>query len=264
MGRIAAPELEDYPWFPAPVRDGMTGFLRVASEVMGMSAAAAPLVLEGLEACGEDRIVDLCSGGGGPVVSLARRLDRRLGRRVEVVLTDLYPNVAAFERAERELPGRVRGRREPTDATRVPEDLRGVRTIFNAFHHLPPEVARAVLADAAERRQPIVTAEFVERSWQGAAITAVIPGAVYGLMPFVRPRSALNLGLTYLAPVLPAAIAWDGFASCLRAYSVPELEAMVRPLARPGYAFRVERRRVPWRPAFVTSVVGMPTARCAD
>ncbi len=70
----------------------------------------------------------------------------------------------------------------------------------------------------------------------------------------------LLLGLTYAIPVLPAAITWDGTASCLRAYSVAELREMVAPLERPGYRFRVERRRVPGRPVFVTSVVGLPTA----
>lgn len=258
MSRIPAPELEDQAWFPAPLRDAMTGFLRVASEVIGASEAAAPLVLEAMDAGKTDRIVDLCSGGGGPVVSLVRRLRERHGRDASVVLTDLYPNRDAFERAEAELPGHAIGRRESTDATSVPVELTGVRTIFNALHHLPPEVARAVFADAAEKRQPIVTVELVERSLQGAAIVAGLPLTVCGLMPFVLPRRASSLALTYALPVLPAAITWDGFASCLRAYSVAELEALVAPLQREGYRFRVERRRVPWRPAFITSVLGLP------
>lgn len=258
MPRIAAPELEDYPWFPPPLRDAMTGFLRVASEALGVSAAAAPLVLEAMEAAQTDRIVDLCSGGGGPVISLVRRLRDHHHRDASAVLTDLYPNADAFARAEADLPGRATGRREPTDATAVPSELTGVRTIFNALHHLPPAVARAVFADAAAKRQPIVTFEVVERGPQGAAIVAVLPLAIYGLMPFVRPARAAALALTYAVPVLPAAISWDGFASCLRAYSVAELEALVAPLQRDDYRFRVERRRIPWRPMFLTSVVGLP------
>jgi hypothetical protein len=58
--------------------------------------------------------------------------------------------------------------------------------------------------------------------------------------------------------VLPIAITWDGFASCLRAYSVAELEALVAPLQRDDYRFRVERRRIPWRPMYLTSVLGLP------
>ena len=258
MPRIAAPELEDYPWFPVPLRDAMTGFLRVASEALGVSAAAAPLVLEAMDAAGTDRLVDLCSGGGGAVLSLVQRLRDHHGRDATVVLTDLYPNADAFARAEAALPGRARGRREPTDAAAVSADLPGVRTLFNALHHLPPAVARAVFADAARQRQPIVTIELVERSAQGALIVAGLPLTVYALSAFVRPARASALALTYAVPVLPVAITWDGFASCLRAYSVAELEALVAPLQRDDYRFRVERRRIPWRPMYVTSVIGLP------
>lgn len=261
MPRIAVPELEDYEWFPGPMRDVLTGFLRVGISTLGMQRLAAPLILEALSSLdgdGAHRIVDLCSGGGGPVLDIVRELERRHGRRVEAVLTDKFPNVPAFERAERELPGRVSGRRVSIDATAVPTDLTGVRTIFNAFHHLPPDLARGVLADAAEKRQPILAFEFVERSVVAMGAVATVPLAFPALLPFVRPLSPLALALTYGVPALPAVTLWDGIASCLRAYSIEELEEMVEGLQRPDYRFRVERRRIPCRPVYLTSVVGMP------
>ena len=234
--RIAAPELEDFDWFPVPLRDAMTGWLRVVSELGGVSTVAAPLVLEAMDSIGTNRIIDLCSGGGGPVISLVQMLARNYHRDVVATLTDKFPNAPAFARAEAEAPSLIEGRLTVTDATAVPPELVGVRTIFNAFHHLPPPVAKAVLADAARARQPIV----------------------YGLMPFVRSASPLALALTYLLPVVPLATLWDGAASCLRAYSVPELEAMVADLGTDDYTFRIERVRVPRRPIYVTSVIGMP------
>lgn len=258
MPRIDAPELEDYPWFPSTLRDAMTGYLRVASEIAGLSAVAAPLVLRAMNLAGESRIVDLCAGGGGPVLSLVARLRRGPRPDATVTLTDLYPNEDAFSRAEREQPGVVTGVRAPVSATRVPPDLRGVRTIFNALHHLPPAVATAVFVDAASSRQPLLVFEIVERSLQGAAIAVAVPASVYALMPFVTPRRLSTFALTYAAPVLPAAIAWDGFASCLRSYSVDELVAMTREAARPGYRFDVVRTKVPYRPGRVTCVIGLP------
>jgi len=74
--------------------------------------------------------------------------------------------------------------------------------------------------------------------------------AMTGLLRVATDASAV--------PVLPAAITWDGFASCLRAYSVAELEALVAPLQRDDYRFRVQRTRIPWRPLYLTSVVGLP------
>lgn len=258
MPRIAAPELEDFDWFPVPLRDAMTGWLRVVSELGGVSTVAAPLVLEAMDSIGTNRIIDLCSGGGGPVISLVQMLARNYHRDVVATLTDKFPNAPAFARAEAEAPSLIEGRLTVTDATAVPPELVGVRTIFNAFHHLPPPVAKAVLADAARARQPIITFEFVERSAQGALILAGLPLGVYGLMPLVRSASPLALALTYLLPVVPLATLWDGAASCLRAYSVPELEAMVADLGTDDYTFRIERVRVPGRPIYVTSVIGMP------
>jgi hypothetical protein len=257
MTRVAVPELEDYPWFPAPLRDPLTDYLSVAFHVLGVSALAAQLAMEALAHSPEARIVDLCSGGGGPAIALVRRLRERHGLAVSAVLTDKYPNRKAMLRAEAEHP-HVSGRLESLDATSVPSELAGVRTIFNAFHHLPPEVARAVLADAANKRQPILTFEFVERSLQGAGLIASVPASVCAFMPFVRPRRASAFALTYVAPLLPFLAAWDGFASCMRAYSPAELHELVAPLQRPDYRFRVQRVRVPGRPLFVTSVVGLP------
>lgn len=259
MPRIDAPELEDHAWFPSVLRDAMTGYLRVAAEVIRMSSVAEPLIREAMAVAGTRTIVDLCSGGGGPVLSLAKRLRARTPADVRVVLTDKYPNVGAFERAASELRGVVVYREDSIDATAIPADLEGVRTIFNALHHLPPAAARAVFADAARKRQPIVSFEFVERSLQGAALVGSAFASSIALMPFVRPRRIENFALTYAVPVLPFAIGWDGFASCLRSYSVPELEAMVKPLTSASYTFRIERRRIPWTPTYVTCVIGLPT-----
>lgn len=258
MPRIPAPELEDYDWFPVVLRDAMTGFLRLASDVLRISAVAEPLVREAMAISGSRRIVDLCSGGGGPVVSLARRL-RRGTSDMSVVLTDKFPNLGAFERAATELPEVLTFRRESIDATAIPVELDGVRTIFNALHHLPPDAAQSVFADAASKMQPILSFEFVERSVQGAALVGTAFAGAMALMPFVHPRRVENLAFTYVLPVLPAAIGWDGFASCLRSYSIDELKAMTAPLNRANYTFQVQRRRAPWSPAFVTTVVGMPS-----
>jgi hypothetical protein len=258
MSRINAPELEDYPWFPPRMRDALTGFLRVAAGVLGVPAVAGPLIEAALDAADTRQVIDLCAGGGGPLLGVLRALTARTGERVPTVLTDLFPNRAAFARAEAAFPGQVTGRLEPTDATEVPSALRGVRTIFNALHHLPPPIARAVFADAAAQRQPILAFEFVERSLQGLAISAVLPASVWALTPLVRPVDVRALALTYLVPVLPAITWWDGTASCLRAYSLPELHALVEDLATADYGFRIERRRVPRRAHFMTCVIGMP------
>jgi hypothetical protein len=233
MARVHAPELEDEPWFPRPLRDSLTAFLRVSSEKLGVFEAAGPVLKEVIERSKAKRVVDLCSGGGGPLLSILDDLPA-----VEAVLTDLYPNVDEFAHAEKRLPGRVRGHRESIDAANVPADLDGVRTVFNALHHFRPELARKILADAAKKKQPLCVFEVVERHPLAFAVIAGVPLAVLALTPFTQP-SALRLAFTYALPIIPLATGWDGFASCLRAYSVDELRALADDVKTDGYSFRV-------------------------
>jgi hypothetical protein len=247
-----APELEDEPWFPRPLRDALTAFLQVSTEKLGIFADALPILRDVIERARATRIIDLGSGGGGPLISILAELPG-----TEAVLTDLYPNVDAFAHGEQRLPGRVRGHREPVDATNVPSDLVGVRTLFNALHHFPPPLATNILADAARKRQPLCVFEVVERHPLAFAVIASVPFAVLAFTPFTRP-SALRLALTYLVPIIPLATGWDGFASCLRSYSVDELRALTDGVNVEGYSFRVGQTKRGTLPMRVTYVIGEP------
>lgn len=253
MARVHAPELEDEPWFPQQLRDALTAFLQVSTEKLRIFDDALPLLRDVLERAHAKQIVDIGSGGGGPLLSILTQLPD-----VQAVLTDLYPNLDAFSQAEQRLPGRVIGHREPIDATDVPATLVGVRTIFNALHHFRPSLATAILRDAAHKRQPICAFEVVERDAIAFAAIASVPFAVLALTPFTRP-SALRLALTYALPIIPLATGWDGFASCLRAYSIDELRALTDDIKVDGYAFRVGQtgrgRLLPMR---VTYLIGEP------
>jgi len=238
----------------------MTGFIRATMEVVRLPVVVAPLISEAMVSAQTERVIDLCSGAGGPVLGVIKRLRQDGKQNACVILTDMYPNLGAFARAEEELPGAVSSRTQPTDACAVPRDLAGVRTIFNALHHLPPEVARAVFADAVEKRQPILSFEVVQRTpldILGAATGFI---SALALMPLVKPRRVSNFIFTYLVPLIPLFLMWDGVASCLRSYSRDELEELVAPLQSRSYTFRIERHRVPWTPMTVSCVVGLPVS----
>src|SRR6185503_8425625 len=155
-------EFEDQPWLPQPFRDFITDHLRyTVNEDMRrpVNLAIAGRLKALLERTGTRRIVDLGAGAGGPLVKIARILVDELNCPVEIVLTDLYPNAAAFGRIESQSGGAIKARYESTSAFDVPFELDGVRTLFTAFHHFRPEEARLVLADAVRKRAPIAVFE---------------------------------------------------------------------------------------------------------
>ena len=259
MTRLQLVELEDLSWFPSVLRDGGTAFLEFAERMSGHGRALVAPLEEVLDATGERRIVDLCSGGGGPAATLADELAQR-GRDVTITVTDLYPNLGAFERITRASGGRVRARTEPVDATAVPPELPGVRTVWNAFHHLPPPLAQKVLADAVAARQPIAVFEVVSR--QPAMLLALLlnPLVVTLTLPFWRPFRWPWLLFT-LVPILQAFILWDGIVSWLRIYSVEELRALVAKIEVPDdWVWDIGTLPLGKAPLHGTYLVGYPQA----
>lgn len=228
MRRMQLVELEDLHWFPAPVRDAGTDFLRFMLDLGDVYAPAAPLLAEALRRSGAQRIVDLCAGGGGPWRRLLPALERH-GARVDVLLTDRYPNPAAAASlpAEALRSGRIAYHPTPVDATAVPGGLDGLRTVFSAFHHFGPDAGRALLRDAVRAGAPIAIFEGTTRS--ASSILSILPMPLFVLLatPFIRPFRWSRLLFTYLIPIVPLMVLWDGVVSCLRSYSAAELRALV-------------------------------------
>jgi hypothetical protein len=249
MRRVHLFEWEDQPWLPQVFRDFITDQLRYThNEAMRepVNAAIARRLASLLARTRTSRIVDLCAGAGGPLPAIGRILVDDLSVPVEILLTDLYPNLAAFKEIEVQSGGRVSARYEPTDATDVPHELHGLRTLFTALHHFQPAHARLILADAVRKRAPIAVFEPLERT---ARMVALV-----GLMSFLRgfthtPRvGRLTAGrflVTYVLPLAPAIFAWDGSVSALRTYTAEELLELATSVAGSQYDWEAGRFDVP-------------------
>lgn len=266
MARVHLIELEDLPFFPAILRDPMTDFLSFLGEnARSPYRAFVGRLRRAMDACGADRLLDLCSGGGGPAWAIAQILGEPDGRPVKVTLTDLYPSLARFERLHRISSGAVDYRTQPVDCTQVPKELPGFRLLCNGFHHLQPEQARRVLQGAVDSRQGIAIFEAIERSLPGAVQLVFSLATMLVVTPFIRPFRLSRLLLTYVIPAIPLCTLWDGVVSILRIYSPGELRALVAELPPSDYVWDIGQARVPGTPMRVTFLIGHPPAqRSAD
>ncbi len=258
MNRLHLFEFEDQAWFPALIRDGGTDFLRFASNRINQTAKFVPRIRELLEHSGQQRIIDLCSGGGGPIERIAQDL-AELGQPVRVTLTDFFPNVDAFEYAHAETDGAVDFEARPIDAKHVPAELAGVRTLFNALHHFRPADARAILADARASRSPIAVVEMVSR--HPLAVLVIPFNAFISLpltTPFIRPFRWSRLLFTYLIPLIPLLVLWDGIVSCLRVYSPEELDGLVADLHGDDWVWETGLAEAAFGPVPLTYLLGYP------
>ena len=252
-------ELEDFSWFPNIIRDLATDYLQFMETKMGLQRPVVPVLAEALRRSGSDTVVDLCAGGGGPVVALQQELGHA-GVQARFILTDKYPNLPAFERLAREHEN-IEGYPESVDATAVPSELKGFRTVFNAFHHFKPSDARAVLQSAVSARQPIAVFEIPERTVPIVIATMLfVPIIVLLVTPFIRPFRWERLLFTYLIPLVPLTCFWDGFVSQLRAYTPDELRSLAASLGDAGYDWEAGKVSVSGSgPPNLTYLIGLPT-----
>ena len=258
MRRVHLVELEDLPWFPAFLRSAMTDWLPVIHGFFGTSSLYAPVVADVMAQTKTDRIVDLCSGGGGCLPSLLKVLDRDFGLKPVATLTDLYPNPVTAAHFNGRGDPRLTYKLTSVDATAAPADLHGIRTLIAGFHHLRPDAARAVLADAARQRRPICVFETTVNHPVLIVLALLLPVFVLFTMPLVRPVRWSTLLLTYVIPILPLLIFFDGFVSNLRTYSPEELREMTDSIATPDYHWTIGTLRKPWHLVGFPYLTGVP------
>lgn len=254
-------ELMDQPWCPRWVRAGEVDALRTMARVFPVHRVVAPLLADVLRAHGQRSLVDLCSGGLGPLAWLWRDVEHHLGRPVTVTCTDRYPQLQSLDTLSPEARQRVRYHPVPVDAANVPPELPGVRTIFEGFHHLDPTVARAVLENAVRAGAPLVIVEATERSARGFALAAM--AGLGGLLtaPLSGPPAAAawRTARDTVFPLVPLALSVDGALSALRTYTPAEVEAMASEVMPASWRVRSAR----WRPLGVplSAVVLEPRPR---
>jgi hypothetical protein len=177
----------------------------LACRKMGISGAV-------IGSATQPQIVDLCSGGGGPISALQRSLKRE-GAATHLTLTDMYPSVNGFSRLRSSRVEDIHYAPDSIDACDVPNRFKGIRTIFNAFHHFTPAAGRSVLESAYKEKVPIGIFEIPDRRLATIIPMLLTPLLVLLATPFISPFSWKRLFWTYLVPIVP--LAWHGTVSFL-------------------------------------------------
>jgi hypothetical protein len=242
MSRIHLFEFNDQPWFPQVFRRMQTDYLQFATTLGAGHKNLAPLFQRALQHAGTTEILDLCSGGTGPWLRLQKHLEKA-GLPVSIQLSDKYPNPEAVQKWGRASRQDIEYLAEPVDALHVPTHLKGMRTLFEGFHHFKPEQARSILQDAVEQRAAIGIFEASLMPPMGLLLLLISPFVTFLTYilatPFIKPRAWWRFLWTYLVPIVPLATCWDGVISLLRVYSVQELQALADSLPGNDYTWEI-------------------------
>jgi hypothetical protein len=258
MKRYQLFEFEDLPWFPNFLRQSMMDFLRFAISKIYIYEPIIPLMQEALTHTTQPDILDLGSGGGGGIIGIQRDLSKHLGYRVPITLSDKFPNLPAFALVQAQTKGAITYIPDSVDATNVPAQFTSFRTIFSAFHHFKPALAKAILEDAAKKKVPIGVFEGASKNWwEIALVLTIFPFIILAATPFIRPFRLSRLIFTYIIPVLPLCIMWDGMVSILRLYSPDMLLELTKTIPAKGYIWKAGKARH-WSGAKIIYLLGYP------
>lgn len=252
LPRLHLPELEDHPHCPRLLRQMMTDCLSAFHRLLPAYDCVVPALVTALRRCETSHLFDFGSGSGATSRRIAEEARTHLSE-LRLTLSDLYPPPPASNSI---------GLRGDVEVTYLsdPVDLResrrtgGFRTIFTAFHHLQPEDAKRVLADAVDHKEGIGIFEVTERSLSSLMTVFITPLLTLLLTPSL-PFSWMRLFCTYLIPVVPLAVFWDGIASIFRSYSLDELREFASEF--PEYDWHLRRHRTPFLVP-VTLLIGTP------
>ena len=163
------------------------------------------------------------------------------GFPLQVKLTDKFPHPESIAQWPASPDASIEYLSESVDALHVPEDLTGMRTMFEGFHHFKPADARAILQDAAKRREPIGIFETSLKPPLGWLVLLLSPlmtlfGYIF-VSPLIKPRKFSRFLWTYLIPLVPLATIWDGAVSLLRVYSPAALDELTAQVSGEDYAW---------------------------
>lgn len=256
MKRIHLFEFEDFPWFPHFLRVCLTNYIVTFHRLLDSASNISELLRDMMNRSKVDQIVDLCSGAGGPMLWVYERLNREFPT-LKLTLTDLYPNSQAAEAIGQEGP--VVYLPESVNATNVSSQLKGIRTMICSMHHMKSAVLQDILADAQSSNQPFLGYEISDNSFPKWIWWIAFPINILTVLfvtPLIRPMTWQQLVFTYLIPVLPIFIAWDGAVSNARTYTLGDMELLLSELPKTKYQW--EKGVVPGKGGNKLYLKGIP------
>jgi len=253
MSRLHLFEFEDLDWFPVFLRNYGTDFLQFLSNKTKMWKPAIPLIEEALKNDGTNQLIDLASGGGGGYLYLNEELKKHTPD-LKVLLTDYYPNISAFEHSKKQADN-FEYIETSVDARNVPSKLKGLRTQFLSFHHFKRNDAMKILQNAVDSNSSIAIFEAQERSVASIIAMLFSPITVLFVTPFIRPFKIGRILFTYIIPIVPLFVLWDGVVSSLRTYSLNEMQEMIDELKN-NTSYHWKTGRVKSGPGIILYLIG--------
>jgi hypothetical protein len=172
-----------------------------------------------------NHVLELCSGGGGPIDTLIK--NQNSNKELKITLSDLTPDVKAFEAIKNKYPKNIDYVETSTDATNTKELNANLIFMCSSFHHFSPDMAKKILLNASKNSNGIFIREILSRNFFNM-ISSIFNLLPLMLTPFFSGRfTFFKLLITTIVPIVPLMIIFDGIVSVFRTYTTEEIMTML-------------------------------------
>ncbi len=244
MKRMQLFEFEDFNWFPNSLRMCMTRYIVTIHKILETEPQIASILKNLLSKTNSTKLVDFCSGGGGPMPTVLKLIKEDPNfKDLTLTLTDLYPNFEAAEEINVENKD-ITYLLDSVDATQSNDHLVGVRTMICSLHHMPVNVVKNIFTRVSENKQAFLAFEISDNSYPKWLWWIAFPFNIIGtflLTPLVRPLTWQQIVFTYVIPILPILIAWDGAVSNARTYTEEDLKEILKEIPSQNYTWNIQK-----------------------
>ncbi|KAJ3527152.1 hypothetical protein NM208_g10844 [Fusarium decemcellulare] len=218
------------------------------------------------------KFVDFCAAAGGPTPLIEDHVNRYLRNRdrqeVDFVLADTHPNINAWTRIASQNP-HITYKGQSVDASQAPERLtqpkdgRTVFRLFNlAFHRFDDDLAQRILKNTIDSNQGFAIFELQDRSIVSFLADLLLPVGVVLSAPYyaLKWRDPSMFIFTWLIPIIPLVLIWDGIVSSLGTREPEEVGALLHSCSSSltEWEFRSGKERFLWPCGYLNWIICQP------
>ncbi|PPD20322.1 MAG: hypothetical protein CTY22_04695 [Methylomonas sp.] len=174
-------------------------------------------------------LMECCSGSGDVLLMIDAELDESKFKNIRYILSDIRPNPEFCGRINL-MPGdRFKYLNESVDIVSKHAEYSYPKIFINSFHHFSKEQVVGIFNANLGNNNEIIIMEYVRKSFLGFLSMVVGPLVVFLTLPFVVRLKHLPVMafFTYLLPIFPLMMLWDGIVSCLHEYSDKEIKQII-------------------------------------
>jgi len=249
-------EFGDLGWVPNLYHIYLRRYLGFFYKLFGYYKLWIPAFSEFIREVNKTKFMECCSGSGETLELIRSQLDKKEFLGIEFLLSDIQPHSEFVKNINQSCDPAFRYIDQSVDVTEMKSDFNHPKIFINSFHHFSEEQVKLIFDSNFNQGNEIIIMEYVRNSLMGYLTMLMGPIIVLLTLPFVVKFKHLPIMIvfTYLIPLFPLMMLWDGFVSCLHEYSVKKLTQLVKKLGHEKISIKGSIKRNILYPAGVSVV----------